>query len=172
MLLGITWVSERLNQRALVAMFQDIWTLPCLIALRFWVGANKDAGGTFALATTLLSYPYCHAILVGWCSTNSGSVRTRSVSAACYNVSVQLGNIISANIYRSNDAPLYHRGNSILIGLNILSLGLFVFAKVYYILRNRWKERKWQAMSQEERRVYMETTKDKGNRRLDFRFAH
>lgn len=171
-LLGITWLSERVNERTLVAMMQGVWTLPCIIAFRYWSGANTEAWGTFALVTTLLSYPYCHAILVAWCSRNSGSVRTRSVSAACYNVSVQLGNIIAANIYRADDAPLYHRGNGVLIAINVLAILLFLFTKVYYIYRNQWKDRKWQSMSADERREYLETTKDVGNRRLDFRFAH
>lgn len=171
-LLGITWLSERVNERSFISMLQGIWTLPCIIAFRFWHGANSDPWGTFALVTTLLSYPYCHAILVAWCSRNSGSVRTRSVSAACYNVCVQLGNIISANIYRADDAPLYRRGNLVLLCINILAILLFIFAKFYYIARNRWKERQWEALSEEQRKEYLATTKDEGNRRLDFRFAH
>lgn len=94
------------------------------------------------------------------------------MSAACYNVCVQLGNIIAANIYRADDAPLYRRGNGVLIGINVLAILLFLFTKFYYVSRNRWKDRKWQAMSVDERKDYLETTKDVGNRRLDFRFAH
>lgn len=94
-LIAITWLSERTNQRALVAILQPIWTLPCLLALRFWSGALKDQWGTFAITTVLLSYPYCHAILVGWTSKNSNNVGARSVSAAFYNMTVQLGNICS-----------------------------------------------------------------------------
>jgi hypothetical protein len=45
----------------------------------------KDAWGSFVLVTTLLSYPYCHAILVGWTSKNANNVGTRTVSAAVYN---------------------------------------------------------------------------------------
>jgi hypothetical protein len=83
----ITWLSVRIKERAFVSMLQNIWLLPCLLALRLWKGANEDAWGTFGLITTLLSYPYCHAIVVSWASRNSGSVRTRSVSAAFYNMS-------------------------------------------------------------------------------------
>jgi hypothetical protein len=84
-LLGITWLSERLNQRALVGVWQAIWTLPCIIALYIWPDLIVNKWGTYALITVLLSYPYCHAINVGWTSTNSNNVGSRSVSAALYN---------------------------------------------------------------------------------------
>jgi hypothetical protein len=87
-------------------------------------------------------------------------------------MNVQLGGVIGANIYREDDKPLYRRGNSVLIGINLLAISLFVFAKVYYILRNRSRERIWNAMSAEEKTEYLETTTDEGNKRLDFRFAH
>lgn len=143
-----------------------------MIALRAWSGAAIDAWGTYALLTVLLSYPYCHAILVGLTSRNSGGVRTRSISAACYNMMVQLGGVIGANIYREDDKPRYHRGNSVLIGINALALVLFIFARLYYTWRNHTREKKWSAMSQDEKHEYLKNTKDEGNKRLDFRFSH
>jgi predicted MFS family arabinose efflux permease len=171
-LLLLTQLSERTNERTLVSMIQPLWTLPCVIALRFWPGALKDAWGTYALTTVLLSYPYCHAILVGWTSKNSNNVGTRSVSAALYNMAVQLGNICANFIYRTDDAPLYRRGNTQLIAINILTIVLFLFTKVYYITRNKMRDRKWNAMTPEEQRDYKLNTKLTGSRRLDFRFAH
>nr|OQO28883.1 hypothetical protein B0A51_03210 [Rachicladosporium sp. CCFEE 5018] len=163
-LLLLTWVSERLNERMLIALIQDLWALPCVIALRVWSGANKEPWATYALLTVLLSYPYCHAILVGLSSRNSGSVRTRSISAACYNMMVQLGG--------QDDKPLYKRGNSVLIAIACLSILLFLFAKFYYVFKNRSRARKWDAMSAEQKQDYLDTTKHQGNKRLDFRFAH
>jgi hypothetical protein len=64
MLLGLTWLSERSNQRALVAIIQPIWTLPCIIAMVTWSGFFKEQWHTYALIVVLLSYPYCHAINV------------------------------------------------------------------------------------------------------------
>jgi predicted MFS family arabinose efflux permease len=63
-LIVITRLSEWFNERTLVSMLQPIWTLPCLIALRFWPGSLHQAWGTYALVSVLLAYPYCHAILV------------------------------------------------------------------------------------------------------------
>lgn len=171
-LLGITWISERVNERSLISMIQNVWVFPCIIAIRWWSGSGVDAWGTYAVLTVLLSYPYCHAILVAWTSKNSGSVRTRSVSAAVYNMTVQAGSVIAANIYQNNDKPLYHRGNSTIFGINILAIVLYLVAKGYYLLKNHVRDRKWKAMSEEEQNDYIQNSKDEGNKRLDFRFAH
>ncbi|KAF2089557.1 putative MFS transporter [Saccharata proteae CBS 121410] len=171
-LLLLTRLSEWLNERTLVSMIMNIWTLPCLLALRFWSGAMTNAWGTYALVTVLLSYPYCHAILVAWTSKNSNNVGNRTVSAALYNMTVQLGNIIGSVIYRADDKPLYHRGNTDLIIINFLSIGIFLFTKVYYVMRNRARDRKWAGMTEDERNDYIRNSPDKGTKRLDFRFAH
>lgn len=64
MLLGITWLSERLNERALVASLQSWWTLPFIIVLYLWKDLLKNVWGTYGVLIMLLSYPYCHAINV------------------------------------------------------------------------------------------------------------
>jgi hypothetical protein len=87
---------------------------------------------------------------------------------------VQTRGIISANIniYRTDDAPLYHRGNKVLLCLLIGNIILYAGTKVYYVQRNRWRDQKWGHMSEEEKLRYVRTTMDEGNKRLDFRFAH
>ncbi|KAK1762503.1 MFS permease [Phialemonium atrogriseum] len=171
-LLLLTRLSERLNERALVSLLQPLWTLPCLIALRWWPGVIVDKWGTYALVTVLTSYPYAHAIIVGWASKNSNNVGTRSVSAAMYNMTVQTGSIIAAYIYQDYDKPLYKVGNQNLVIINFLVIGAFLFAKGYYVWRNKQRDRVWDAMTEQERRDYVDNTKLAGSRRLDFRFAH
>lgn len=172
-LLGLTWLSEKVKERSFIAAIQNIWMLPCLVALRWWPGSGTDVWGTYALLVILLGYPYCHAILVAWTSRNAGSVRTRTISAAVYNMSVQAGGVIGSNIYRQDDKKsFYHRGNMQIVAINCLAILLYILAKVYYVLRNKQREKKWRAMSQEERDDYIQNTTDQGNKRLDFRFAH
>lgn len=84
---------------------------------------------------------------------------------------LQAGVVISSNIYRADDAPLYRRGNSILLGILGLNLVLYVVAKSYYMWRNRARARKWDGMTPEERLVYLSENQGRGNKRLDFRFA-
>ncbi|XDG01627.1 hypothetical protein ABKA04_001242 [Annulohypoxylon sp. FPYF3050] len=102
---------------------------------------------------------------------DSGPTRSSGSSAALYNMFLQAGVIISSNIYRSDDAPLYRRGNSILLGIVGLNLVLYVLAKTYYVWRNRERDHKWNAMTSEEKLVYLADHQDAGNKRLDFRLA-
>ncbi|KAJ8070400.1 hypothetical protein OCU04_000775 [Sclerotinia nivalis] len=171
-LLLLTQLSERTNERTLVSMIQPLWTLPCIIALRFWPGSGVQAWNTYALVTVLLSYPYCHAILVAWTSKNSNNVGTRSVSSALYNMAVQLGNICGNFIYRTDDKPLYHRGNTQLIIINIAAIVVFLLTKVYYVMRNKQRDKVWNAMTAEQQQDYKRNATVTGSSRLDFRFAH
>jgi hypothetical protein len=83
---------------------------------------------------------------------------------------IQLSGIASSNIYRSDDKPLYRRGNKQLIAINVAAIIAYALAKIYYVSRNRWKKTQWEKMNQEERAAYLETTTDQGNKRLDFYF--
>lgn len=47
-----------------------------------------------------------------------------------------------------------------------------IATKFYYKWRNSQRDKVWNVMSSEERDEYLRTTKDTGNKRLDFRFAH
>lgn len=85
----------------------------------------------------LFAEPYVHAMIVALCSRNAGTVRTRTVASALYNMSVQTSNIIGTNIYRTPDSPLYRTGNKVLIALTVYNLFLFIGAKVFYIVINR-----------------------------------
>ncbi|KAK3902652.1 hypothetical protein C8A05DRAFT_33659 [Staphylotrichum tortipilum] len=87
-------------------------------------------------------------------------------------MSVQAGSIIGANIYQDSDKPLYKTGNQNLVIINVLVIGAFLFAKFYYVWRNKRRDKVWNAMTEQERRDYVRNTKLTGSRRLDFRFAH
>lgn len=171
-MLILTKLTEKINERSLLGTLQPLWLIIFLGILRWWSGALVNVWGTYAVLTLLLSAPYIHAILVGWCSRNSNTVRSRTVSAALYNMFVQAGSIIASNIYRKDDAPLYHRGNTQLFGIAWGTFGVLLLTKAYYMWRNWSRDKTWNAMTEEEKSHYRFHTTDKGNKRLDFRFAH
>jgi hypothetical protein len=71
-----------------------------------------------------------------------------------------------------DDAPKYRRGNKVLLAINVINIPLYFLVKGYYVWRNKQRENKWEAMTEEQRLEYLATTTDKGNKRLDFRFQH
>ncbi|KAJ5030633.1 major facilitator superfamily domain-containing protein [Bipolaris maydis] len=118
-----TWVSERTDQRLLVALVSQVWCLPLLIALEV-LPANASHWSRWVLCTLLVGSPFRHPIFM------------------------------------------------ILIATCMYNLVLFVASKQYYIVLNRRRARIWDGMTREEKETYLLTTTDKGNRRLESRFAH
>jgi hypothetical protein len=167
----LTWFSKRYDERSIFSSLSAIWMLPWFIALCVLPG-TASPWVRYAVLSGVLSYPYCHAILVGWNAKNSNSVSRRAISAALYNMFVQSGNIIASNIYRDDDQPLYTRGNRILIGIVAWNIVMFYGVKLFYIWRNKVREQKWNELTKEEQEDYAAHTKDEGLDRLDFRFAH
>lgn len=94
------------------------------------------------MLTHVLAAPLVHAINVGWVSRQSGSVQTRTVATALYNMCVrggpwdgkcsfslyrfcQLSAIAGVNVYAPNDAPLYRSGNLAMMILAICNVCLY-----------------------------------------------
>ncbi|KAJ5930612.1 hypothetical protein N7466_006105 [Penicillium verhagenii] len=170
-LLWITWVSERFNQRLLLGVFAEFWALVLLIALEV-LPDGASAWARWILIALLISMPYVHAIIVAIASRNAGTVRTRTVATALYNMSVQISNIIGNNVYQTTDKPYYRTGNAVLIALSVWSALLFIAAKMYYVWRNKQNAAVWDNMSSEERERYVVENAHLGNKRVDFRFVH
>jgi hypothetical protein len=171
-MMGLLYVAEKSNQLLAWCAFPQIWSLPMLIWLRVAYNPGQAKWTTWGVLTLLIAKPLPHPIQVGLASRNSNSVRGRTVSAALYNMFVQTAQIISSNIYRADDAPLYKRGNSILISLVAYNIVLYAAAKLYYVWRNKSRDKKWNSLNDDEKLAYLEKEEDGGSKRLDFRFAH
>ncbi|KAJ5547425.1 hypothetical protein N7494_005010 [Penicillium frequentans] len=169
-LITITWIAERTNQRLLSGAAVEVWNLALLIALEV-LPAKALPWPRFAILTLLVGTPSIHPVLVALTSRNAGSVRTRTIATALYNMSVQISAIASANVYQTDDKPYYKRGNKILIALAVISLFLFVGSKFYYDWCNKRNAEKWNAMTSEQREDYLRETPIMNNKRLDFRFS-
>lgn len=127
-LLWWTWVSERWNNRFGIVLVSMIWCFPLVLALEL-MPSNASPWAWYACSALLVGYPYIHAILgeyfclqtlgclglrrilicsssVAITSRNAGSVRTRTVGSAIYNMAVQAGSIISSNVSNRSSSVL------------------------------------------------------------------
>jgi hypothetical protein len=63
-LLWWTWLSEKLNQRLLIGLISQLWTIPLLIALETLPATfHGDKWVRFAITSLIVGYPYAHAML-------------------------------------------------------------------------------------------------------------
>lgn len=168
-MLWVTYLTERFHQIAIIGLLAQIWVLPLLI-VEYTSITELSSWGQYALTFIILGQPSVHAAQVGWCSRLSNAVRTRTVSAAIYNITIQLSGIASSNIYREDDKPHYRRGNMNLIAITVGTIIAYAFAKAYYTARNKYKRDRWSKMTDAERAWYLQNSHDEGNKRLDFLF--
>ncbi|ETS77578.1 hypothetical protein PFICI_11452 [Pestalotiopsis fici W106-1] len=170
-MLGVTWLTEKTNRIAITGLLAQVWVLPLLV-IEYTSVDSLSAWGQYALIFIILGQPSVHAAQASWCSRLSNTVRTRAVSTAAYNISVQLSGIASSNIYREDDKPVYRRGNGQLIAIAVGTIAAYALAEVYYVTRNRYKRHAWDTMTPEEKATYLENNGHLGNKRLDFLFDH
>ena len=107
-----------------------------------------------------------------------------------YNMAVQASGIIGANLYQAQDAPRYTKANTAILAIIVFNVVImYPGVYLYYKARNAHKAKQWNKMTVEQQTECMfthcrtqyktdfactdlETTKDEGARRLDFRFAY
>ncbi|KAK9430313.1 major facilitator superfamily domain-containing protein [Lipomyces doorenjongii] len=163
-------LSDHYRTKWLFAVLSAIWVFPNLIFLQF-LPYSANRWWRFASYTWVLGYPYYQPILVSWVSANSNDPDRRALAQSIYNIAVQLGNLTAANVYMENDAPYYHRGNYVLLALNLASIVLAISIRTYYMRENNRRDMIWSTLTELEQMEYRNGGgKEKGNNRLDFRF--
>lgn len=191
-MLGLAYSSEYFNERTFHCFFGALWSLPLFTALLTLPDGGRE-WGRFSIITLISGYPYFHPIVSSWISENTFDVKKRAITAATYNVIVQMyvllqnvgneamtnsihrGSLIGSQIYRSWDSPYYKTGNKVCISILALSLVVFVVQRQYLVHLNKKKARTWESMSQDEKDAYQIDNAAReidGNKRLDFRFAY
>ncbi|KAI8628785.1 major facilitator superfamily domain-containing protein [Xylariaceae sp. FL1651] len=173
-MLVLAYSSEYFNERAWHCFIGEFWLLPLFTALLTIPNGGRE-WERFSLITLISGYPYFHPVVSSWISENSFDVKKRAITAATYNVIVQVGSLVGSQIYRSWDSPYYKTGNKVCVAIVALSLVTFVAQKRYLIYLNEKKDKAWNQMTMEEKLVYqndVEAREVDGNKRFDFRFQH
>jgi hypothetical protein len=87
--------SKWFNERTWHCFIGEFWSLPLLAAL-LALPAFGYYWARFAITTMISGYPYFHPIVAAWISENTFDVKKRAVTAAVYNVIVQIGSVVSS----------------------------------------------------------------------------
>lgn len=116
LMLLLAYSSDFFNERTLHCMVGEFWILPLLAALLALPSGGVE-WGRFALTTMIsgckftyfsdffidivwltksIQDPYFHPIVAAWISENSFDVKKRAITAATYNVIVQMGAVIGS----------------------------------------------------------------------------
>jgi len=100
--LVLGWLSERLNERSLIALAYNVWMLPFFIALGV-LPPSASLWIRYTILTDIAGIPYTHSIPVGLTGRISRSVGSHIVSCAIYNMTYQVGSNIAVNIHGKED---------------------------------------------------------------------
>jgi hypothetical protein len=126
LMLALAFSSNHFMERTWHCIIGEFWCLPLLVAL-LTLPAGGHEWGRFTITTmisgceyfslpscklqqlTLMTDPYFHPIVSAWISENSFDVKKRAITAATYNVIVQVGSVISSRKFPLRHlTPRYH----------------------------------------------------------------
>lgn len=95
LMLALSKSSEYFGERTFHSLFGEFWSLPLFAALLGLPAYGHD-WARFTITTLISGYPYFHPIVSAWISENTFDVQKRAITAATYNVVVQIGSVISS----------------------------------------------------------------------------
>ena len=114
-----SYISERLRQRYLFAM---LGVIVATIGLAIETAQPRHHGVRYLGMFFLCSGPYLlMPILVVWLAINVGKGYQRTVALGCLLPFGNTGAFISSNVFITTEAPKYHTGFSVGLGLILMS---------------------------------------------------
>ncbi|KAI8143455.1 major facilitator superfamily domain-containing protein [Fennellomyces sp. T-0311] len=165
----IAYSSDKYGEVALHALIGNIWQMVGYIALKA-LPANATRWQLFGAATVTMASPSWHGMHIAYMSANLAPAGKRAIALGAIIGAANLDGVPGSQIYRASDAPRYPTGNLVCIILNVVTIFLFISQRVRYSMTNKYREKKWNGMSDADKEQYNKTTKHKGSDRLDYRF--
>ncbi|ORY07314.1 MFS general substrate transporter [Basidiobolus meristosporus CBS 931.73] len=164
------YYSDRYGNRAYHCVAQIALAIIGYVCLQALPDNTNKWGLYVVVIITLAAYSW-HALQVAWVTENMAPMGKRSLAMGAIIAAANIAGVPGSQIYRADDQPRFHRGNWINIALLTAASVLFLCLRAYYVRVNRKREEIWSAMTDSERQHYRDTTEDRGNNRLDFRFS-
>ncbi|PBK68430.1 MFS general substrate transporter [Armillaria solidipes] len=169
-MVSFIWHSDRIRERGLHGAFGAAWQLVGWILLRA-LPSGTSRGVKYFSAIVVAAWPSTHPLNIAWMSENTGSVGKRTIASGCVIFAANIYGVWGSQIYQSNDAPDYKRGNTINICFAGIAVILWFVQKYYYRYRNVRNARLYAELSEQEKAEENARVAESGNRGLTFRFT-
>ncbi|KAJ7098602.1 MFS general substrate transporter [Mycena belliarum] len=178
--------SDKVRERGFHGAFGSAWQCIGWIILRAMPN-SASRGVKYFGVVIVASWPYNHPLNVGWMSENMASTGKRTVASGAVIFAANIYGVWASQIYQADDAPCniipapqpaspniladFKRGNSINIALAGFTTILWVVQKYYYRHLNEKHERRYAAMTEQEKLREDWQAPSKGNRSLTFTYT-
>lgn len=103
-LLFWSWMSEKINNRMAIAEVYSAWCFAGLMAFELMPDSSSP-WAWYAVTVLMIGFPYIHSIMASLTSRNAGSVRTRTLGSAMYNMICQASSVIASNVSPKSKDP-------------------------------------------------------------------
>ncbi|KAL4862991.1 hypothetical protein BDV12DRAFT_189995 [Aspergillus spectabilis] len=119
---AFSWVSDHYNRRGETVMLGFFCHLVGYIFNRSFTDVNNRGVRYFGVVWTQVFGTFSHPLNIAWLSLTCNDSEQRALAMAGVIMNANIAGIYGAQIFRSDDKPLYRRGFS--VALAVLSVGL------------------------------------------------
>ncbi|KAI1089366.1 MFS general substrate transporter [Rostrohypoxylon terebratum] len=132
----LAWVCDTTRRRAPSMLISAVWSIIAFACLREaykWGSGRKYAAVVFAMSMNST----VHILNVGWLTVNCRRPQERSVAMAMIVMGANAGGIAGSQIFRTQDAPLYHTAFTACLVLAAAVAVEIVVLSIWYLISNR-----------------------------------
>ncbi|KAF9399142.1 hypothetical protein BGZ94_005804 [Podila epigama] len=171
-MLLLSYSSDKHNERTFHGVVATIYYACCIFALAALpIGVSK-----YSLYITLTfamgAGGAWHPLNAAWIASNTSGAGKRTIALAMYIMCVNLTGIAGANMARAEHAPRFITSTWIMFGSLLLTIALFISHRFRLRRLNNKRAKITANWTEADWKNYNETTKDRGDDRLDFVYSY
>ncbi len=142
-ILASSWVVQRVRFRSMTLF---AFMIPVVIgsAMLYALPRGPRSKQLCLLRTTSIAFLFAgNTLLISWMAGNTAGTTKSATTLALYQVGSSAGNIIGPLLFNADDAPLYHRGLTAILGVFVAFLAcvLLQFGNLFILNKLQAKKR-------------------------------
>ncbi|KAI1803998.1 putative allantoate permease [Daldinia bambusicola] len=138
------WMCDTTRRRVPALLISAVWSLiafSCLREAEKWSAGRRYAAVIFSMAMNFT----IHILNTGWLSVNCQRPQERSIAMAMVIMGANAGGIAGSQVFRTQDAPLYHNAFTACVVLSAVVVVEVVGQGAWYFASNKKLDRRGDA---------------------------